>query len=333
MFRFCTLTSSKMWLLSKLCACVAVIAALSLSAAASQQGGRTIAIIVPYTPGTGPDILARVIGEELQQRWGQPVVIDNKPGASGNIGTQVAARAAPDGHTLVKVPPAFTQNVGLFKSLPYDPVTSFAPIIEVAAGFIALAVHPSVPTTSTRAFIDYVKARPGQVTYSSPGHGTPHHLCMELFKLATRIDVKHIPARGFAPAPQDLVGGHVNTMFIPIHVALPLAQGNQIRLLAVASKERVIVAPDVPTLAEQEVTGVEFDLWYGILAPAGTPRETVVRYNTVLNEILRSPPVVEKLAKQGLITVGGTPERFGEFIAKDLAKWLKIVREAGITAE
>jgi tripartite-type tricarboxylate transporter receptor subunit TctC len=217
--------------------------------------------------------------------------------------------------------------------VPYDPVKSFAPIVQVAAGFIALAVHPSVPATSTQEFIDYVKARPGRVNYSSPGHGTPHHLCMELFKLATQIDVKHIPARGSAPAIQDFVGGHVNAMFIPIHFSLPLARANQIRFLAVANKERVSVAPDVPTLAEQGITGVEFDLWFGMLAPARTPRETVARYNTVFNEILRSPLVVEKLAKQGLITVGGTPQHFGEFIANDLTRWLNVVKGAGIAAE
>jgi tripartite-type tricarboxylate transporter receptor subunit TctC len=307
--------------------------AIGLSSAGAQQPGRAITIIVPYTPGTGPDILARVLGEELQQRWGQPVVVENKPGASGNIGTQVVARAAADGHTLLLTTSPFTQNISLFKSVPYDPVADFAPIIQLVEGFMALAVHPSVPATSAQGFVDYVKARPGQVDYASPGRGTPHHLSMELFKLASGTDVKHVPYRGSAPAVQDLVGGHISAMFIPVHVGLPLAKDKQIRLLAVAYKQRVSVAPEVPTLPEQGINGVDLDFWLGMLAPAGTPRETVTRYNTVLNEILRSPPIVEKLTTQGFVSVGGTADDFGALVAKDLAKWRKVVKEAGISPE
>jgi tripartite-type tricarboxylate transporter receptor subunit TctC len=314
---------------------VTALAAITVSSAdaAALQQGRTITIIVPYTPGTGPDILARVLGEELQHLWSQPVIIENKPGASGNIGTQVAARAEADGHTLLLTTSPFTQNVSLFKSVPYDPEKDFAPIIHLVDGFMALAVHPSIPANSAKEFIDYLKARPGQVDYASPGRGTPHHLGMELFELATGTDLKHVPYRGSAPAVQDLVGGHISAMFIPIHVGLPLAQDNQIRLLAVVSKERVNVAPEVPTLAEQGINGVDVDFWLGMLAPAGTPGEIVARYNTVLNEILRSPQIVEKLATLGFGGAGGTPSDFGELIAKDLAKWRKVVREAGITPE
>ena len=204
----------------------------------------------------------------------------------------------------------FTQNVSLFKSVPYDPVADFAPIIQLVDGFMALAVHPSVPATSAQDFVDYVKARPGELNYASPGRGTPHHLAMELFKLATGTDLKHVPYRGSAPAVQDLVGGHVSAMFIPVHVGLPLAKDNQIRLLAVAYKQRVSVAPEVPTLPEQGIKGVDIDFWLGMLAPAATPREIVARYNTVLNEILRSPQIVEKLTTQGFVGVGGTRGRF-----------------------
>jgi len=313
-------------------AAVAAIA-LSLSGAAAQQPGRTITIIVPFTAGTGPDILARLMGEEVQQRWGQPVVVENKPGASGNIGTQVVARSAADGHTLLLTTSPFTQNVSLFKSVPYDPVSDFAPIIQLTEGFMALAVHPAVPATSAQGFIDYVKARPGQVDYASPGRGTPHHLSMELFKLATGADVKHVAYRGSAPAIQDLVGGHIGAMFIPVHVGLPLAKDGQIHLLGVAYKERVSVAPDVPTLPEQGIRGVDIDFWLGILAPAGTPGETVARYNTVLNDILRSPPIAGKLTAQGFVGVGGTSGDFAALIARDLAKWRKVVKEAGIAPE
>jgi tripartite-type tricarboxylate transporter receptor subunit TctC len=301
-------------------------------ATAQKLSGRAITIIVPFTPATGPDIVARTIGGELQQRWGQPVVIDNKPGATGKIGAYAAARAAPDGHTLLITGP-FTQNISLFKNLPYDPVKSFTPIMKVAAGSIALTVHPSVPANSTQEFVDYVNGRPGRINYASPGVGTAHHLTMELFKLTAQINVMHIPHKDFGGAIASLVGGHVSAMFIPLHAALPPAQDRMIRLLAVASKERVHAAPELPTLAEQGWPGFEADVWSGMLAPAGTPPEIVAKYNTTINEILRTPQVAERLAKQGLVAIGGSPERFAEFIANDMVKWQKLVKEAGIAAE
>src|SRR5262249_32603147 len=189
----------------------ALVAALLFwsCAAVAQPPGYAITIIVPYTPGTGPDILARLLGEEIQVRWRQPVVIENKPGASGNIGTQVAARAAADGSTLLLTTSPFTQNVSLFKSVPYDPVSDFAPIVHLTDAFMALAVHPSLPVTSAQGFVAYLKAHAGQVDYASPGRGTVHHLAMELFKLATGTDVKHVAYGGSAPAVQDLIGGHI----------------------------------------------------------------------------------------------------------------------------
>jgi tripartite-type tricarboxylate transporter receptor subunit TctC len=308
--------------------------ALTLNVASAQTPGRTITIVVPFTPGSNTvDIIARILAEEMKQRLGQPVIIDNKPGASGNIGAQAVATAAPDGHTLLMSGSPLTQNAGLFKSLPYDPLKSFSPIIYTSDVNIALVVHPSVPVASAQAFVDYLKSRPGQLNYSSPGHGTPHHLSMELFKLATGTSLQHVPARGSAPAVQDLVGGHVSAMFLPISVALPLAKSNQIKLLAVASPSRLKFAPDVPTLAEQGVKGVEVVIWYGMLGPAGMPPELVQRYNMLTNEILRSSEVAEKFAKQGIDPVGGTAEQLSQFIADDVAKWLKIVKDAGIAAQ
>jgi tripartite-type tricarboxylate transporter receptor subunit TctC len=319
------------WVLRAVAA-VAVVLAIPLDAAA-QQPGRTITIIVPYTPGTGPDILSRIIGEQIQQRWNQPVVIENKPGASGNIGTQIVARAAPDGHTLVMVSNPFTANISLLKDVPYDPIKNFVSIIEPGVGVLALAVHPSLQVASTKEFIDYAKSHPDQVDYGSPGVGTPHHLAMELFKLTAHVDVRHIPYRGSAGAMSDLIGGHVKAGFVAVHLGLPLAQNNQIRLLGVASLQRAKVAPDLPTLDEQGLPGFEVNLWYGLLAPEGTSREIVTRYNTVVNEILRDPKIVETLAKQGLTTVGGTPEALAQFVASDVAKWQRVVKEAGIQAE
>jgi tripartite-type tricarboxylate transporter receptor subunit TctC len=301
--------------------------------ALAQQPGRPITIIVPYSPGTGIDILARALGNELSQKWGQAVVIDNKTGASGNIGTGLAARAAPDGNTLLMIAKVFVVNPSVFKSVPYDPIKSFAPIIKLATGSIVLAVHPSVPAETTRAFIQYAKSRPGQINYGSPGFATPHHLAMELFKQATGTDLVHVPYKGTSNVMSDLLGNHVSAMFIPTHVALPHAVDHQIRVLGVASLERVPVAPDLPTLNEQGVTGFDVDLWFGLLAPAGTPDDVVARYNAAINEFLRSPKMVEELGKQGLIASGGPPAVLRDLIAHDLEKWARIIKAAGITAE
>jgi tripartite-type tricarboxylate transporter receptor subunit TctC len=226
----------------------------------------------------------------------------------------------------------FTANISLFKNVPYDPVKSFAPVIEVATGSLVLAVHPSVPAYSIKEFIEYVKARPGELNYSSPGVGVPHHLAMELLKSVAKIDIKHVPYRGSAGATQDLIGGHVSAAFQAVHVAVPLMQNNQLRLLAVASKERTSIAPELPTLVEQGLP-VEVDLWYGVFTPYGTPTTIVARYNKEINEIISAPQIAEKLAKQGLTVVGGTPDHLAEFIVQDIPKWQRVVKETGIIAE
>ena len=311
----------------------AALALAPMVARAQGLGTNPITIVVPFTPGTGIDVLARIVGEELRQRWNQPVVIENKPGASGNIGTQGAARAEPDGHTIMITVNTFVMNASLYKSLPYDPVRSFAPIVEVATGALALAVHPSVAAKSVRELIAAAKAKPGEITYASPGRGTPQHLAMELFKLTAQVDLKHVPYTGSAGAVKDLVGGHVKAMFIPVHTVLPLAQDGQLRVLAIGSEARSGLAPDVPTLGEEGMTGFDVDLWYGLLAPAGTPPEIVARYNAAVNEILAMPRVREALEKQGLAAVGGAPERLRDLLAADLARWARVVKDAGITAE
>jgi tripartite-type tricarboxylate transporter receptor subunit TctC len=310
-----------------------VLTAIAPSTTSAQVAGRPITIIVPYSPGTGIDILARALGAELSQKWAQPVVVDNKTGASGNIGTGIAARAEPDGNTLLMMAKVFVVNPSLFKSVPYDPIASFTPIIKLATGSIVLAVHPSVPANSVQEFVQYAKSKPGQINYGSPGFGTPHHLAMELFKQATHTDLTHVPYRGTAGVMNDIIGNHVSAMFVPTHVALPLAEAKEIRVLGVASDKRVAAAPDVPTLIEQGLPHFEVDLWFGLLAPAGTPPGVITRYNAVFNEFLRAPKMVDELGKQGLVSAGGPPEVLRELIAVDLAKWQKIIRDAAITAE
>src|SRR3954465_15795608 len=255
------------------------------------QSQQTIHLNVPFTAGTGPDLLARILGEELRQRWNQPVIVENKPGASGNIGTQAAARANPDGQTLLVTVNTFVMNASLYRSLPYDPETSFVPIVEIATGVLALVVHPSLGVGSFAEFLAAARAKPGEINYASPGRGTPQHLAMELLKLTAQVNLTHIPYAGSAGAVKDLAGGHVSAMFLPVHTALPLAESGNIRILAVGSEKRAHQAPQVPTLAELGVADFDVDLWYAVLAPAGTPDDVVARYNTAFNEILAPPAI------------------------------------------
>src|SRR5262245_64853060 len=223
--------------------------------AAQKLSDRPITIVVPFTAGTGIDILARILGEELQQRWGQAVTIENRPGASGNIGSQYAATRAPDGHTLMMTVNTFVMNVSLFKSVPYDPQKSFAPIAEVAVGALALAVHPSVKATTAQGLVALAKANPGMLTYASPGRGTPQHLAMELLKVTAEIDLVHVPYSGSAGAVRDRVGGPVGARFIPLHTAWPMLQDGQLRLLALGGDKSWGLGREVPLLQDGVLTG------------------------------------------------------------------------------
>jgi tripartite-type tricarboxylate transporter receptor subunit TctC len=314
--------------------CIALLSAALLAPAAAQQlSSRTITIVVPFTPATGPDVMARLVGEELKERWKQAVVVENKPGATGNIGAQFVARAAPDGYTLLMTSNPFTSNVSLFAHVPYDPIKSFAPIIDVGAGALALCVHPSVPARDVAEFVAFAKSQEEELNYGSPGIGGPHHLAMELFKQVTGVRMKHIPYRGSAGATQDILGGHVAAGFLSLSIAAPLARNGSLRILGIASPARVPTAPELPTLIEQGIHGFEAELWFGLLAPAGTPAEIVARYNTAINAIVREPRLVDLAAKQGVVVRGGSPRQFADFLARDLATWQKVVKEAGIRAE
>jgi tripartite-type tricarboxylate transporter receptor subunit TctC len=310
----------------------ALIVSFACPAISAPWPNRAITIVVPYTAGNNtPDILARLLAHELEQRWAQPVVVENKPGASGNIGTEAVARAAPDGHTLLMAAPAFAQNVGLFKNLPYDPISSFVPIIQAAEVSIALVVNPAVPATDAQQFVDYVKSHPGSLNYGSPGHGTPQHLAMELFRRLTLLDIQHVPYRGLGPAVQDLIAGRVSAMFLPLPPALSLARSGQIRILGIASKRRASIVANVPTLEEQGITGVDVGIWLGLLAPAGTPTEIIDRYNAAINDTLHSAEIGARLRSQAIEVVGGRPERFADVIQTDVVRWLEVIKRGNIT--
>lgn len=312
------------------------LVALALPAVAAGQDAwpsRPITIIVPFTPGTGIDVLARALAPRLSQRLGQPVIVENKAGASGNIGTESAARAAPDGHTLLMTVNTFVMNASLFKNVPYDPIKSFTPVAPAAVGALTLAVHPSFPAKSLDEAIKLFKDNPGKYAYASPGSGTPQHLAMELFKLNTGADVLHVPYKGSAGAITDLLGGQVQAMILPVHSALSHARSGKLRMLAVAQDKRVPGAPEVPTFAEQGVRSSNVDLWYGLLAPAGTPTSIVARLNDEINRILASPEVHEALDKQGLVATPGKPEALGELVRADLVRWADVIKRAKITTD
>ena len=315
-------------------AAFAALAALAPTNAVAQAWpSQPIRIVVGYTPGTGNDIIARAVGQKLSDRLGQPVVVENKPGASGNIGSELVARARPDGHTLMVAPATFVMVPSLYKSLPFDTVKDFAPISLAANGQLLLCATPSAGIDSVAQLIKAAKDNPGKLNYASPGIGTPHHLAMELFKNVTGASITHVPYKGTAGALTDLLGGQVGVMFVPIHVALPHVKTGKLKALAIGSPKRHPNAPDVPTLAEVGAPGVEVDIWYGFLAPASTPRDVITRLNTELKAILAMPDIQQSFATQGLDSVSSTPEEFASLIARDIPRWARVVRESKIPAE
>lgn len=319
---------------SRVVALAALLVAPVLSVA--QESGwpnRTIQIVVPYTPSTGADILARVLGPKLAERWKVAVVTENRAGASGNIGTDLVAKAAPDGYTFLCVATSFGTNPAINRKLPFDPVTSFVPVIQLARSSVSVIVTPGLPAKSMREFIELARSEPGKLYYSSPGNGAPQHLAMELLKLDAHIDLVHVPYKGSGGALTDLVGGHVQAMIVSLQTVAPYVQGGKLRMLAVMSAERSDIFPDVPTLKELGFPDLEVDTWYGVFAPAGTSTAIVAKLNAELNALLKHPEIRELLAKQGMIPVGGSPERFGEMVGKELARWSRVVTAAGIKAD
>ena len=309
---------------------------LTAGNAASQDASfpaRTVLIVVPFTPGTGADILSRTLGPKLAERWKVPVITDNRAGATGNIGAEFVSKAPPDGHIVLFSATSFGMTPALFRKLPFDPVKSFAPIVLIATSGLGLVVHPQLPVKSVREFVQLAKRRPGQMLYSSPGNGGPQHLTMELLKLETGIDIVHVPYKGLAGAITDAVGGHVQAMVSALQTAHPYVSSGRLRMLGVMSAERSPAFPDVPTMKEQGVPGIEVYTWYGSFAPAGTPPAVVAKLNGEINAILQQSEVRELLAKQGMNPSGGTSERFGEMVKQELVRWSRVVQAAKITAD
>lgn len=310
---------------------LALLGGVSLAQAQDTYPAKPIRLIVPFTPGTGMDILARTLGPGLTDKWKVPVVVENRPGASGNIGTEAVAKAAPDGYTALVTASTLVMNRSLYQNIPYDPVKDFTPVALLAVGSLALVAHPSVQANSVKELVAYARANPGRLDYGSPGNGTPHHLAMELFKQRTGTRMVHIPYKGTGPATQDLLGGQIQVMFLTVHVVMPLVQAGRLKMLAAGGTERSIAAPQVPSLAEASgIRDIDTDIWFGIYLPAGAPPAAVARLNAEINALLRLPANVAALAKQGLQVAGGSPEALAHLTRTDLERWAKVVREAGI---
>ena len=296
---------------------------------------RPVTLIVPFSPGTGIDILARVIAPKLSEKWRQPVVVENKAGASGNIGTDLVAKSEPDGTTLMVTVNTFTITPSLIKNTPYDVVRDFSPISKIATATYCFAVNPKVfPASNMQEAIALMRKSPGKYFFGSPGNGTPHHIGMELIKLRLGLDATHVPYKGFAGAMQDLVGGQVHMMFTLVHSAIPQARAGRIRILGVTGARRSPQFPEAPTFREQ---GIDFmddvDAWYAVLGPAKLPQELVTRLNADVNAVMALADVKENLLKQGLTPGISTPQQLGALVKSDLQRWATVIADAHITAD
>jgi len=295
---------------------------------------KPIRIVVPFPPGGPADLLPRLIGPKLTEAWGQPVIVENKAGAGGNIGMDTVAKAAPDGYTLVIGPNGnLVVNPHLYANLPYDVMKDFAPVTLVATFSNVLVVNPGVPAKTVAELIALAKATPGKLTYGSPGIGSQPHLGGEFLKLMAGVDVVHVPYNGTAPALRDLLGGQITFMFAQTSAALPQIQTGKLRALGVASQKRSAQLPDVPTIAESGLPGFEAVSWYALLAPAGTPKEIVAKLQAEIARILQLPDIREKLAAQGGEPVGNTPEQLGAMLRTESARYADIVKRANIKAD
>jgi len=307
-----------------------VAAAVPMQVLAQAWPSKPIKYVVPFAPGGTTDILARTVGEKLSIALGQPVVVENKPGAGGGVGADFTAKAAPDGYTIMGgTISTHAINASLYSNLPYDPVKDFAAITLIARVPNLLVINPDIKAKNVAELIALMKANPGKFTFASSGNGTSQHLSGELFKSMAGVDMQHIPYKGSPPALQDVVGGQVSMTFDNITTAWPLAKAGKLRPLAVTTAKRSSIAPEVPTLAESGLPGFEVGSWQGVFAPAGTPPEIVKRLNAEIVKILNMPDVKERLVALGAEPVGDTPEQFSAYVKSEVAKWSDIVKKSG----
>ena len=303
------------------------------NALAQTASGAPVRLIVPFTPGTGIDLIARQVGPRLAERLGRPVVVDNRAGASGNLGTEAVVRAAPDGSTLLVTVNTLVMNRALYPSLSFDPLRDLDPVTLTSWGQLVLVANPKTGITSAQDLIARARAKPGTLNYGSPGNGTPHHLAMELVKKQAGVFITHIPYRGTGPAVTDLLGGQIDVMFLPIHVALQHVKAGSLRALAISSDKPHPLLPDVPPLRSLNLGNLDVDMWYGVLAPKGTPGPLIERLNGELKAILALPEVRSAFETQGMTPASSTAQEFGALIERDALRWAEVIKAQKISAD
>jgi tripartite-type tricarboxylate transporter receptor subunit TctC len=313
---------------------LAILAAtFALPALAQTWPDKPVKIVVPFGPGGPADVYARILGQALTEQLGQQFIIDNKPGAGAIIGTEVVAKAAPDGYTLLMMSNTHTTNETLFTHKPYQLMRDLVPVSPVNSSDLVMVVHPSVPAKTLQEFIALAKAQPGKLSYASSGPGTPYHMAGELFKAMTGTDILHVPHKSSGEARNDVMGGHVQMMLDAVTTMKGPIDANEVRALGTTGLQRSAILPTVPTIAESGVPGYEATIWLGIMAPKGTPPEIVNKLNTEIAKVVASPKVRDAWAKQGAVPMTMTPAAFGDFLEKDIAKWAKIVKISGATIQ
>lgn len=311
-------------------------AAMSLPALAQTSSfpQRPVRIVVPYTTGGSNDVIARLLAQQLQETWGQPVVVENKPGAAGNIGASDIAKSAPDGHSLLLTNiNIVSMNPGLIANMPFDPQKDFAPITLLGTTALALVVHPSVPANNVRELIDLARKGPGRLNYASSGNGSPQHMSAEMFKAMTKTSLTHIPYRGAAPAVNDLLAGQVQVTVGVVNQLIPHIRAGKLKALGVTTRKRLAQMPDVPTLDEAGVPGYESEIWLGLAAPAGTPPAIIEQINQATRKAMASADVISKLQAQGIDVMVSSPDQMRQRGLEDLKRWGDIIRTAGIKVD
>jgi len=317
-------------LVAALLAAIAFVATTPAAAQGAAYPTKPVRLVVPFPAGGTTDILARAVAQKLSETWGQQVIVDNRPGAGGNIGSELVAKSPPDGYTLLMgTVGTHAINPSLYAKMPYNHVKDFTPVILVAGVPNVLVVNPSLPVNSVQELIAYGKANPNKLNFASSGNGTSIHLSGELFRTMTGVQMTHVPYKGSSPALTDLIGGQVQLMFDNLPSSLQFIKAGKLRALAVTSLARSQALPDVPTLAESGLPGFEASSWFGVLAPAGTPADIVAKLNGAVAAWLASPAAKEQLAAQGAIPAGGSPDAFVKHIANESAKWAKVVKASG----
>lgn len=326
--------SCRRWLALRLGMLLVTVAASAAVLAQTTALPQTpIRLIVPFTPGTGIDLIARTVGPRLSERLGRPVVVDNRAGASGNIGTEAVVRAAPNGATLLVTVNTLVMNASLYPQLPFDPVKDLTPVSLTSWGQLLLVADPKTGFKNAADLVTAARKAPGRINYGSPGVGTPHHLAMELFKATAGVFVTHIPYRGTGPAVTDLIGGQIDAMFLPIHVALPHVKAGRLVALGLGSDKRHPLLPEVPTLAQARAGNVSVDMWYGIFAPPGTPPDLVALLNREIRDILLSDEVKKAFQAQGMDPGSSTPADFQRLVEKDAKRWAELIKTQNIAAD